>query len=224
MVWIPAGQFRMGDSQGQGDSDERPVHQVSINRFAIGRYEVTFAEYDRFADATGLQKPKDNGWGRGNRPVINVSWKEAIAYSHWLSQQTEQQYRLPTEAEWEYMARAGTKTKYWWGNQMDTNQANCMGCGSQWDDKQTAPVGSFAANGFGIHDTIGNVWEWTCSQYKQYGSSKAEQQCDNNAKSSHVIRGGSWSANTWVVRVSSRNSISRYGTDSGVGFRVVRQQ
>ncbi|MEN8221031.1 MAG: SUMF1/EgtB/PvdO family nonheme iron enzyme [Pseudomonadota bacterium] len=118
MVWIPAGTFRMGDIQGGGHDNEKPVHQVSVSRFAIGKYEVTFAEYDKFAQATGRKKPNDRGWGRGNRPVINVSWHDATAYAEWLSQQTGQKYRLPTEAEWEYAARAGTTTKYWWGNQM----------------------------------------------------------------------------------------------------------
>ncbi|OAD22053.1 Sulphatase-modifying factor domain protein [Candidatus Thiomargarita nelsonii] len=110
MVWIPAGSFRMGDIQGGGDSDEKPVHKVSITqRFAIGRYEVTFAEYDKFAQATGREKPSDRGWGRGNRPVINVSWDDAVAYTKWLSQQTGQKYRLPTEAQWEYAARGGDR-------------------------------------------------------------------------------------------------------------------
>ncbi|MEN8220290.1 MAG: SUMF1/EgtB/PvdO family nonheme iron enzyme [Pseudomonadota bacterium] len=117
MVWIPAGSFRMGDIQGGGWNSEKPVHRVSIRQgFAMGRYEVTFAEYDKFAEATGREKPSDLGWGRGNRPVINVSWHDAVAYTQWLSQQTGKKYRLPTEAEWEYAARAGTETKYWWGN------------------------------------------------------------------------------------------------------------
>ena len=123
MVWIPAGTFRMGDIQGGGDSDEKPVHRVSVNKFAMGRYEVTFAEYDQFAQATGRKKPNDQGWGPGNRPVINVSWDDATAYTEWLSQQTGQSYRLPTEAEWEYAARAGSETKYWWGNKIGSNKA-----------------------------------------------------------------------------------------------------
>jgi formylglycine-generating enzyme required for sulfatase activity len=169
MVWIPAGSFRMGDLQGGGSSDEKPIHRVSVSRFAIGKYEVTFAEYDKFAQATGRKKPYDEGWGRGNRPVINVSWYDATAYAEWLSKQTGQQYRLPTEAEWEYAARAGTTTKYWWGNTASHEYAN-YGAESwgplakgkdRWE--YTAPVGSFAANPFGIYDTVGNVWEWTCS-------------------------------------------------------------
>ncbi|MCP3677944.1 MAG: formylglycine-generating enzyme family protein, partial [Deltaproteobacteria bacterium] len=117
MVVIQAGRFRRGDIQGGGGNYEKPVHEVVISKsFALGRYEVTFAEYDRFCEATGRAKPTDRGWGRGKRPVINVSWKDAKAYAEWLMEQTGKKYRLPTEAEWEYGARAGSKTKYWWGN------------------------------------------------------------------------------------------------------------
>jgi formylglycine-generating enzyme required for sulfatase activity len=161
MVSIPRGEFRMGDIQGSGDADERPVHSVRIPRpFAMGRYEVTFYEYDVFARLMmtnrgwlarlmGRGLPGDEGWGRGRRPVINISWEDARAYAQWLSEQTGKRYRLPTEAEWEYAARAGTETAYWWGDEVGKNRANCAGCGSQWDDKQTAPVGSFASNPWG---------------------------------------------------------------------------
>jgi formylglycine-generating enzyme required for sulfatase activity len=141
MIMLPAGTFRMGDIQGGGDRDEQPVHKVSVARFAIGRYAVTFEEYDRFAEATAKEKPNDEGWGRGKRPVINVSWYDAVAYTEWLSQQTEKAYRLPTEAEREYAMRGGTETSYWWGNKLGKNWANCRNCGSQWDGQQTAPVG-----------------------------------------------------------------------------------
>ena len=124
MVIIAAGSFRMGDIQGGGRNNEKPLHDVSVDKFAMGKYEVTFAEYDKFAEATGRKKPSDNGWGRGNRPVINVSWNDARAYAKWLSDQTGKTYRLPTEAEWEYAARAGTSTKYWWGNEIDKSKAN----------------------------------------------------------------------------------------------------
>ncbi|EDN66749.1 serine/threonine protein kinase [Beggiatoa sp. PS] len=170
MVWIPAGQFRMGDIQKQGDDDEGPVHWVSMNSFAMGRFEVTFANYDRFAEETGREKPDDNGWERGQRPVINISWYDATAYAEWLSQQTGQIYRLPTEAEWEYSARAGTITQYWWGDEVKPKLEHCDGCGTPLNHK-TMMVGSFSPNPYGLYDMSGNVREWTGSGYesKYYG-------------------------------------------------------
>jgi len=231
MVWIPAGSFRMGDLQGGGNKDEKPIHQVSVGRFAMGRYEVTFAEYDKFAQATGRQKPSDEGWGRGNRPVINVSWHEATAYAKWLSQQTGQQYRLPTEAEWGYAARARTTTKYWWGNTASHEYANygadscCSGLAKGKDRwKYTSPVGSFEPNPFSLYDTVGNVWEWTCSLYDKKYNGK-EQKCliKSNSKSNYfVLRGGSWYNEARVVRSVShlrRQPARRFWE---VGFRLAR--
>ena len=224
MVWIPEGQFQMGDIQGGGWGDEKPVHRVSVNKFAMGRYEITFAEYDKFATATGREKPSDEGWGRGNRPVINVSWLDVTAYAEWLSTQTGQQYRLPTEAQWEYAARAGTSSKYWWGNDVGKNRAACDGCGAKWgwDAKQmTAPKGSFAANPFGLYDTAGNVWEWTCSEYESRYNGK-EQKClsNNNANdgSRFVLRGGSWNIDAMGMRSSFRSR--RHRTDRSMIFGV----
>ncbi len=226
MVWIPAGDFRMGDLQGTGERNELPVHEVSVDRFAIGRYEVTFAEYDKFAEATNRELPKDKGWGRDNRPVMNVSWDEATAYTKWLSRQTGHKYRLPAEDEWEYAARAGTETSYWWGNEVSSNRANCDGCGSQWDYKQTAPVGSFSPNPWGLYDTAGNVWEWTCSVYEMEYEG-AEQRCVHKKENSHnhlfTLRGGSWSDETDVVRSASRVGWTRLGYDKDGGFRLVRE-
>lgn len=223
MIWISAGRFRMGDIQAKGHPDEQPVHEVSVNRFAIGRYEVTFAEYDRFATATGRNKPNDNGWGRGKMPVINISWEDAITYTKWLSQQTGKQYRLPTEAEWEYVARAGTKTAYWWGNQVESNQANCDGCGSDWDNDRTTEVGSFSPNAFGLYDTVGNVGEWLCSAY-EYKYNGKEQQCLNNNRTKfRVIRGGSWNSPPKDVRSASRSGNSVIYRSNRVGFRLARE-
>jgi formylglycine-generating enzyme required for sulfatase activity/WD40 repeat protein len=220
MIWLPAGTFRMGYIQGGGDADEKPVHEVSVARFAMGRYEVTFEEYDRFADATGREKPNDRGWGRGNRPVINVSWNDATAYMEWLSLQTGKKYRLPTEAEWEYAARAGTETKYWWGNKIGQNWANCDGCGSQWDNKQTAPIGSFNPNPFGLYDTSGNVWEWTCSEYEESYSGK-EKSCSSK-EGLFVLRGGSWGGVAGGARSTGRVRFSRTFRGAFYGFRPVR--
>jgi len=215
MVWIPAGSFRMGDIQGGGDSDEKPVHEVWVDGFAMGMYEVTFDEYDKFAEATGREKPNDRGWGRGSRPVINVSWEDTTAYAEWLSDQTGKQYRLPTEAEWEYAARAGTDTKYWWGNEIDETKANYG-----YKLGRTSPVGSFEANHFGLYDTAGNVWEWTCSEYEKPYQGK-EKQCVTTA-SSLSLRGGSWTSLAWCVRSAFRywnTPPYRYGLS---GFRVSR--
>lgn len=218
MVKIPAGSFQMGDIQGGGAYDEKPVHKVSVKAFAMGKYEVTFAEFDKFAEATGREKPFGLGWGRGNRPVINVSWHSAVAYAKWLSEQTGHSYRLPTEAEWEYAARAGTSTKYWWGNDIGRNKANCYQCGSSFD--YTAPVGSFEANPFGLYDTAGNVWEWTCSEYndKYQGSEKV---CNNNA-SEFVLRGGSWNDKPQSSRSASRYWLMSFIGLRDYGFRLVR--
>ncbi|MDM8566075.1 formylglycine-generating enzyme family protein [Candidatus Halobeggiatoa sp. HSG11] len=221
MVKIPAGKFQMGDIQDGGGNDEKPVHWVTIKQpFFMSKYEVTFAEYDAFAEATGRKKPDDEGWGRENRPVINVSLDDAVAYTTWLSQQTGEQYRLPSEAEWEYAARAGTKTKYWWGNDIGKNKTNCNGCGSQWDGKQTAPVGSFQPNQFGLYDTVGNVWEW-CADYYQNNYNNAPTDGSAWKKSSRyrVLRGGSWSNGPNVTRAALRGRFNF--PSSKFGFRLV---
>jgi formylglycine-generating enzyme required for sulfatase activity len=132
MVELTGGEFWMGSQENEGKSSEHPRHLVKIEPFAMEKYEVTFAEYDTFAKATGRPFPDDEGWGRGRRPVINVSWKDAGKYAEWLSEQTGKAYRLPTEAEWEYAARAGSETRFWWGNVMEPGKAICEGCESQW--------------------------------------------------------------------------------------------
>lgn len=163
------------------------------------------------------------GLGRGERPVINVTWHDAVAYAEWLSEQTGQRYRLPTEAEWEYAARAGTETAYWWGNDISNNRANCDGCCSRWDDKQTAPIGSFPANPWGLHDTAGNVWEWTCSEYDDdYGGAETRCISNNRSDARRVYRGGSWFGNPRWVRSALRlwNAPDYRGVDRG--FRLAR--
>jgi formylglycine-generating enzyme required for sulfatase activity len=217
MVMIPAGSFRMGDIQGGGYDNEQPVHEVSVGQFAMGKYEVTFAEYDKFADATGREKPDDEGWGRGNLPVMNVTWYDATAYAEWLSNQTGKQYRLPTEAEWEYAARAGTETKYWWGNEIDKSKANYnrnLG--------KTSPVGSYAANQFGLYDTSGNLWEWTCSEYENPYNGKEKVCLDKNSNKNRVLRGGSWDVYPWYVRTAYRYWFSPVSRNDYSGFRVVQ--
>ena len=169
MVVIPAGRFRMGSpaDEPERSDNEGPQHEVRIAApFAMGVYAVTFEDYERFCDDTKRGKPEDKGWGRGSRPVINVSWEDAQDYCAWLSRQTGRNYRLPSEAEWEYACRAGTDTPFHFGPRITTDQANFDGNytynGSAKGEyrTQTVPVGSFPPNAFGLYDMHGNVWEW----------------------------------------------------------------
>ena len=227
MVVLPTGSFRMGDLSGDGDSDESPVRTVTIGkRIAMGRYEVTFADYDRFADADSRRsRPDDEGWGRGRRPVINVSQEDAKAYAVWLSAQTGKTYRLPSESEWEYAARAGTTTRYSWGDEIGDNRANCDGCGSEWDDEQTAPVGRFEPNAFGLYDMHGNVWEWVEDCYVDTytgapidGSARTSGCVSDSA----VLRGGAWSVSPRPLRAADRVWGAPSDRDDVIGFRLVQ--
>lgn len=203
MVVIPPGSFMMGDPGWQ---------QVSIDyAFAAGKFEVTFAEWDACVAAGGCNgyKPDDKGWGRGNRPVINVYWDDAKQYVQWLSHKTGKTYRLLSEKEWEYAARAGTTTAYSWGDDIGSGNANCIGCGSQWDNKQTAPVGSFHANNFGLYDMHGNVWEWTEDHYKQ-------------DQTKRMIRGGSWYFEPKFAHSGNRFGLEPKFRYSSLGFRLAR--
>jgi formylglycine-generating enzyme required for sulfatase activity len=217
-VLIPAGLFSMGSTD--GDSDEQPVKSWKLNGFRMSKYETTFEEYDTFASATGREKPSGKDWGRGKRPVINVSWQDAVAYAEWLSGKTGKTYRLPTEEEWEYAARGDSTTKYWWGDNIGSNKANCYDCGSQWDNKQTAPVGSFSPNGFGLYDTVGNVWEWTCSEYAAYTEGK-QIKCNQSVTGRHVLRGGSWGSGASNVRSAYRTGIDTSYRSYDLGFRLI---
>lgn len=223
MVLLPSGKFRMGDHSGIGDDNEKPVHTVTIDKpFALSRFEITFAEYDLFAEATNRTKPDDAGWGRGNRPVINVSWLDAKAYANWLAVETGQPYRLPTEAEWEYAARSGNLTTYWWGSKFRENIAACADCGSQWDGKQTAPVGSFPANSWGLHDMTGNVDEWVADCYEDnYEQAPSDGSAYNQAAcKDRVMRGGSWFEINRLIRPASRYRHPQEATRNSWGFRV----
>ena len=199
MVVVPAGSFMMGSPSSEEGryGNEGPVHRVTIPApFAVGKYEVTFSEWDACVSAGGCggYRPNDWGWSRGRRPAINVSWNDARAYVRWLSEKTGKEYRLLSESEWEYAARAGTTTRYWWGNAIGRNRANCDGCGSRWDNEQTAPVGSFAANGFGLHDMHGNVWEWVgdCWNDSYAGAPSDGRAWESRNCGRRVLRGGSW--------------------------------
>jgi hypothetical protein len=160
MMVVPAGSFTMGSPSGEEGrrNDESPQHRVTFDRpFAVGKFAVTFDEWDACAadGGCGGYRPADQGWGRGRRLAINVSWDDAKSYVVWLSKKTGKSYRLLTEAEYEYATRAGTETAYPWGAEIGKGNANCNGCGSQWDGNQTAPVGSFDPNRFGLYDMVG---------------------------------------------------------------------
>ncbi|SDX38190.1 SUMF1/EgtB/PvdO family nonheme iron enzyme [Thiocapsa roseopersicina] len=169
MVWLPGGVFTMGQDHRSHD-DEKPAHRVRVDAFSIGQYPVTFAEYDRFCEATKREKPKDHGWGRAERPVINVSWEDASAYCDWLSQETGERYRLATEAEWEYACRAGTETP--WSSGDTEEQLGGYAWYVENSGRQTQPVGRKRPNAWHLYDMHGNVWEWcrdwfTGGYYKQ---------------------------------------------------------
>ncbi len=224
MVVIPAGSFQMGCLSGDCYRNE-PVHSVSIASFELSKYEVTFEEYDAFTDATGRERVYDAGWGRGRRPVINVSWHDAVAYTQWLSEQTGERYRLPSEAEWEYAACAGSRTWYSWGNDIGRNRANCPGCGSRWGNKQTAPVGSFRANRWGLHDMHGNVEEWVqdCWNDNYRGAPADGSAWESGDCYYRVLRGGSWASDyPWYLRSAYRLRDTTGDRDVYSGFRVAR--
>ena len=229
MVVVPAGSFMMGSPSWEEDrqDDEGPRRRVTIGSpFAVGVHEVTFAEWDACVSAGGCggYRPNDQRRGRGRRPVTNVSWNDAQSYVAWLSRETGEAYRLLSESEWEYVARAGTATRYWWGRDIGRNRANCAGCGSRWDNSSTAPVGSFAANAFGLHDVHGNVWEWVqdCWNGSYAGAPRNGNAWESGGCPRRVLRGGSWDNYPRYLRAADR-SWGGTGIRSGDdGFRVAQ--
>ena len=222
MAVVPAGSFAMGSSS----EYEKPVHRVNIARnFAVGRREVTFAEWDKCVDDGGCKsRPQDRGWGRGDRPVINVSWLDAKEFVVWLSRKTGQIYRLPSEAEWEYAARAGTDTPFWWGGAAGSRQANCRECNTG-QSEQTLPVGTFHANRFGLYDTAGNAAEWVedCWNDNYVGAPTDGSAWTSGQCRLRVLRGGSFDSASTYTRSTAR---FRYDFDVRYyanGFRVVRE-
>ena len=260
MVVVPAGSFRMGDLQGGGDDDERPVHTVTIARpFAVGKYEVTRGEFAAFVEATGHHTGvscwvdagggewKDlagHGWrdprfSQTDRdPVVCVSWDEAKAYAAWISRKTGKRYRLPSESEWEYAARAGTSAALYWGSDPDRacGYANVADRSAKdqysgWmihdcrdGHVNTSPVGSYEANAFGLHDTLGNVWEWVedCWNGSYAGAPSDGGAWTSGECSRRVLRGGSWNGRPRYVRSALRiRDTTRRWYDID-GFRIAR--
>jgi formylglycine-generating enzyme required for sulfatase activity len=223
MHTIPAGSFRMGDPSGKGYPQELPVHPVHLKAFKVAAFDVTFDQYDVFALVTGRSLPGDEKWGRGRRPVINVTWNDAKAFIAWLSQQAGTNYRLPTEAEWEYAARAGTSTAYYWGNSFDESHV-----AKYWGDA----VGSRAPNAFGLYDMLGNVEQWTQDcRHPVYPESESYAGAPSDGSewgggdcSRRMRRGGAWGQNPTFLRVSYRESWEPTYRSAFLGFRLAQDR
>lgn len=234
LVVVPAGGYRMGDITGLGLDNERPVQTRDVNySFGISETEISVKDFQLFVDATSyvtsaekaqgcayyeggepLWKEQLNWRSPGfvqteDNPAVCLSMGDAQAYVEWLSETSGNTYRLPSEVEWEYAARAGKETDYWWGEGVGTNNANCGWCGSEWSNNSSAPVGSFKQNPYGLYDTVGNVWEWSSSQTSENGV---------------VVRGGAWNFAPRLARVSTRMELAPEFRSNYIGFRVVREQ
>jgi len=230
----------MGDLAGDGDSNENPIHDVRIEyKFSVGKYEVTFEEWDACVSDGGCggHRPSDAGWGRGDRPVINVTWYDAKQYVSWLSSKTGLPYRLLSESEWEYVARSGNGTKYSYGNGESAlctygngadRSSNFGWKNASCDDgygQRTAPVGRFSANGFGLYDVHGNVWEWVedCG-FNNYTGAPADGSAwtAGGKCSQRILRGGSWDDAPRILRAAVRLELDNVAQVNYLGLRVAR--
>ncbi len=220
MIYIPPGKFMMGANN--GDAEEKPSHEVDLDGYWIGKYEVTFNQYDRYCDETGKKKPDDLGWGRDKRPVIYVSWDDAVAYCEWLSQKIGLTFKLPTEAQWEKAARGPGGLVYPWGNDFDKNKCNSYEGGLN----KTMPVGTYplGKSPYGCMDMAGNVWEWCSDWYDKdyYKNSPAKNPLGPLKGTSRVLRGGSWSDLSGYLRCAARCLVNPWSNWNLLGFRVVR--
>lgn len=227
MISVRGGSFIMGSPETEGGriSSIEKQRRVQVGNFSIGKYEVTNKEYMLCVSAGSCTRPQyhRNTNIIANHPVSYISWFDAITYTEWLSRKTGQKYRLPTEAEWEYAARAGSTTAYSWGNGFSPRKANCQGCDTKHTSSEKTPVGSFPANNWGIHDMAGNVSEWTCSAFhNKYNG--AETQCDDGSANTpnRAVRGGNNNSNVSAMRSAHRDSHGHQGHEPGIGFRLVR--
>ena len=229
MIVVPAGSFIMGSplTEAHRHGDEGPQHYVTIAKpFAVSKFELTFEEWDTcVVNGDCAQGAADMGWGRGDHPAINVSWDDAQRYGVWLSRMTGKSYRLLSEAEYEFVTRAGTTTAYPWGGDIGQNNANCNGCGSKWDWKGSAPVGSFLPNKFGLYDIAGNVWEWTedCYHNSYEGAPSDGSAWMSDACSHRVVRGGSFNRSPEYLRSANRQRFTADSRIDVLGFRVSRR-
>jgi formylglycine-generating enzyme required for sulfatase activity len=232
MVSVQGGTFDMGDNfnDPEAGSDEKLVHSVTLSSYSIGKYEVTFDEFDAFCEATKRTKPKDEGWGRGKRPVINVSWDDATAYCKWLKAKTGKNYRLPTEAEWEFAARdRGKKVRFGNGKDIaDPSEINFDGSAGNKVSysvagtyrQKTVAVNSLNANGLGLYHMSGNVWEWCSDFYGNYSSSAVSNPTGAAKGSYRVFRGGSWGSYPQFCRATYRYGSTPAYRNYYLGFRV----
>jgi formylglycine-generating enzyme required for sulfatase activity len=218
MILIVGGTFIMGNNK--GSSDERPEHEVSIGDFYISKYEVTFEEYDKYCYVSNTERPDDEGWGRGGRPVVNVTWYDALAYCEWLSEEKGKKYRLPTEAEWEYASRGGNQSKgFKYSGSNDIKEVGWVWC------EMTHEVGIKHPNELGIYDMSGNVWEWCSDWYSSnyYVNSTNNYPTGPINGSSRVLRGGSWDIIGQYSRSARRENADPTSAYNSVGFRIVRE-
>ncbi|MDB5719020.1 MAG: hypothetical protein JWM38_2447 [Sphingomonas bacterium] len=227
MIDVPAGSFIMGAPPEADAQQGKPQHRVTLRAFRLGQTEVTFADYDRFAQATGRALPQDDGLGRGTRPVINVDRADALAYIAWLNgANADERFRLPSEAEWEYAARAGTTTGFYWGEEPDSRYANTRRNGGPDIFDHTAPTKSFLPNPWGFYDIAGNVWEMTedC-RFPDYigapsdGSPRAAPDCG-----SHILRGGDYSSSRRGQRPTARIAAGDQQRSTSMGFRLAQDR
>jgi formylglycine-generating enzyme required for sulfatase activity len=222
-VTIPAGEFQMGDNFNEGDADELPVHTVYLDSYKISKYEVTFDQYDRFCEKTGRSKPNDEGWGRGTRPVINVSWHDIRAFCEWMSQNSGKNIHVPTEAQWEKAARGTDQWRYPWGNGAPScTLANHSGC-----ERRTEPVGSHpqGVSFYGVHDMAGNVWEWCSDWYSPtyYSISPWNNPLGPVSGSTRVLRGGAWLSLAYDLRSANRYDFDPSKPHRKIGIRLCQE-
>ncbi len=220
-VRVDGGRFRMGNDNGLSP-DESPEHEVSLDGFFISATEITFDQYDRFCEATKKTKPNDNGWGRGRMPVINVNWNDAYEFCQWATNVTGSPVRLPTEAEWEFAARGGTKSRkftFSGGNKVDD-----VAWFAENSERKTHNVALKAPNELGIYDMTGNIWEWVADWYSDeyYSVSPKHNPQGPQTGTHHVLRGGSWLSTATYSHVTTRSSLRSDYISTGNGFRVCR--
>ncbi len=224
MIALAGGAFQMGSSSLSIIAEERPQHEVVVRPFAISKHEITIEEYLRFAKATRRRMPAGLPKNKSLYPMHSVSWEDAHAYTRWLSEETGSEYRLPSEAEWEYAALGGTDTPYWWGFKVGQNHAHCQKCETGLDTEQPTQIGRFSANPFGVHDMAGNVAEWIHDCFHEsYDGAPADGSVWEGGDCTHrVVRGGSFHSAPPGIRSQARGKRRPNDTYDTVGIRVVR--